>query len=493
MIDKPELYKKQPLNLLAKRIDEVDLGRKAPQSVDMEKAVLAAIIIDKDGIDVATEILKPESFYLPSHQKIFEAAIKIADRLEPIDLSIIGEQLSRDGSLELAGGVQYLIELTNTVVSSANLEFHCRIVAQKYIQRELIRLSHETIKDAYTPTKDVFDVIDRIENQVSGLFSDSVIDPRDGVELFDECLEYVAELKANPKDGMHGLNTGISELNEITGGWRNGDLIILAGRTSMGKTVAALNQLVANNGVSAFFSLEMPSQQIMFRLMSSQSKIHYSSIERGIMSDADFNKLISSRSVFERIIIDDSHSMTLNTLKRKIRKIKRTNDLKLVVIDYLQLLMSNEKRGNREQEIAQISKGLKIIAKEMDIPVIALAQLSRAVETRTDKRPMLSDLREGGSIEMDADVVMFAYRAEYYDKEAKDEEGNSLKGIIEFIVAKNRNGATGVAKARFTGEIMKIDDFKNEVISLIPPASNYKAITSTPEFEKSFLGDEDAF
>lgn len=491
MMDKLEVYKKQTPNLLTKRIDDVDLGRKAPQSIEMEKAILAAIMIDKDGIDVATEILKPESFYLPSHQKIFDAAIKISDRFEPIDISIIGEQLSKDGCLELSGGVQYLIELTNTVVSSANLEFHCRIVAQKHIQRELIRLSNETIRDAYTPTTDVFDVIDKIENQISGLFNDSVIDPMDGVELFDECLEHVAELKANPKDGMHGLDTGISELNEITGGWRNGDLIILAGRTSMGKTVAALNQLVANGGVSAFFSLEMPSQQIMFRLMSSQSKIPYSNIERGTMSDSDFKKLINSRSIFERIIIDDSHSMTLNTLKRKIRKIKRNNeDLKLVVIDYLQLIMSNERRGSREQEIAQISKGLKIIAKEMDIPIIALAQLSRDVEKRTDKRPMLSDLREGGSIEMDADVVMFAYRAEYYDKEAKDEEGNSLRGIIEFIVAKNRNGATGVAKARFTGEIMKIDDFKNEPISLIPPASNYRAVTSAPDFDKSFLGDD---
>lgn len=490
MIDRPEVENKKPLNLLTKRIDEVDLGRRAPQHVEMEKAILAAIMIDKDAIDVATEILKPDSFYLPSHNKIFHAAITLADKFEPIDIAILADQLSKDGTLEMCGGSGYLIELTNTIASSANLEFHCRIVAQKHIQRELIRLSHETIKDAYTPTKDVFEVIDRIETQVSGLFNDSTVDPTDGVDLFDDSIETVLELKNNPREGLHGLNTGNSDLNDITGGWRSGDLIIIAGRPGMGKTAFALSQLISHDGISAFFSLEMPETQIAYRLMSANSGVPYAKIERGEVSDDEVNRIKKSRAIFEKIIIDDSHSLTIAQLKRKAKKIKSKNpNLKSIVIDYLQLLKPNEKKGTREQEVSQISGGLKILAKELDVPVIALAQLSRGVDARSDKRPLLSDLRESGSLEQDADIVIFTHRPEYYDKDAKDADGNSLEGIAEIIVAKHRSGRTDTAKAKFIGELMKFTNLNSEPISLVPPARTYKAITSDPNFDKAFLGD----
>jgi replicative DNA helicase len=476
VIERTELVKKTPLNLLTKRIDEVDLGRKSPQSIEMEKAILAAIMIDKDAIDTVREILNENSFYLPSHQKIFVAALKISSRNEPIDLGLIAEQLQRDGVLEMCGGPTYLIELSNTVASSANVEFHSRIVAQKFISRELIKMGNEMIKNGYDSTKDVFETLDETESKIYQLAENYTSeDPVNTSQVLGGALGELQErMDRSLNNELQGVETGFKKLNELSGGWQKGDLIIVAGRPGMGKTAFTLalarNAAVMANKTAVFFSLEMPTNQLMMRLISSESDIEQEKIRKGTVNQAELAQITSKMDKLNKVnlFFDDTPALSVMDFRKKVRKIKRDHGLDLIVIDYLQLMTVNMVEGsnkvinNREQQIAFISRSLKSIAKELEVPIIALAQLSRQAENRGSStkpsKPMLSDLRESGSIEQDADMVIFLFREAYYDKDAVDKDGNSLEDIATISIAKNRNGRTESFDAQFIGKYVKYCD-----------------------------------
>lgn len=484
MIDRPEIAKKTSLNLLTKRIDDVDLGRKAPQSIEMEKAILAAIMIDKDAIDTVREILSEASFYLPSHQKIFSASLKISSRHEPVDIALLAEQLSKDGVLEMCGGPGYLIELSNTVASSANVEFHSRIVAQKFIQRELIRLGNDVIKHGYDSTKDVFETLDETESKIYQLSENYTSeDPVNTSQVLGGALRDLQQRMDNSLNNeLQGVETGFKQLNELSGGWQKGDLIIVAGRPGMGKTAFTLtlarNAAVMANQTAVFFSLEMPTNQLMMRLISSESDVEQEKIRRGTINQAELAQVTSKMDKLNKVnlFFDDTPGLSVMDFRKKVRKIKRAHEnLGLIVIDYLQLMTVNMIEGNgkiisnREQQIAFISRSLKSIAKELEVPIIALAQLSRQAENRgtstKPSKPMLSDLRESGSIEQDADMVIFLYREAYYDKEARDADGNSLEEVATISVAKNRNGRTDSFNARFIGKYVKYCDWDDQGLS----------------------------
>lgn len=477
MLERTELVKKTSPNLLTKRIDDVDLGRKSPQSIEMEKAILAAIMIDKDAIDTVREILGDNSFYLPAHQKIFMAALKISARNEPIDLGLIAEQLQSDGVLEMCGGPSYLIELSNTVASSANVEFHSRIVAQKFISRELIKMGNEMIKHGYDSTKDVFEALDETEAKIYQLAENYTSDdPVNTSQVLGGALGELQErMSKSINNELQGVETGFKKLNELSGGWQKGDLIIVAGRPGMGKTAFTLalarNAAVMASKTAVFFSLEMPTNQLMMRLISSESDIEQEKIRTGKISQAELAHITSKMDNLNKVNLyfDDTPALSVMDFRKKVRKIKRDNDgLDLIVIDYLQLMTVNMVEGNgktinnREQQIAFISRSLKSIAKELEVPIIALAQLSRQAENRgggtKPGKPMLSDLRESGSIEQDADMVIFLFRESYYDDNAVDSEGNSLKDIATISVAKNRNGRTESFDAQFIGKYVKYCD-----------------------------------
>jgi replicative DNA helicase len=476
VIERTELVKKTPLNLLTKRIDDVDLGRKSPQSIEMEKAILAAIMIDKDAIDTVREILNENSFYLPAHQKIFVAALKISSRNEPIDLGLIAEQLQRDGVLEMCGGPTYLIELSNTVASSANVEFHSRIVAQKFISRELIKMGNEMIKNGYDSTKDVFETLDETESKIYQLAENYTSeDPVNTSQVLGGALGELQErMDRSLNNELQGVETGFKKLNELSGGWQKGDLIIVAGRPGMGKTAFTLalarNAAVMANKTAVFFSLEMPTNQLMMRLISSESDIEQEKIRKGTINQAELAQITSKMDKLNKVnlFFDDTPALSVMDFRKKVRKIKRDHGLDLIVIDYLQLMTVNMVEGsnkvinNREQQIAFISRSLKSIAKELEVPIIALAQLSRQAENRGSStkpsKPMLSDLRESGSIEQDADMVIFLFREAYYDKDAVDKDGNSVEDIATISIAKNRNGRTESFDAQFIGKYVKYCD-----------------------------------
>lgn len=482
MIDKPEIARKTSINLLSKRIEEVDLGRKSPQSIEMERAILSAIMIDKDALDNVRDILTEESFYLPSHQKIFTAALKISMRNEPVDIGLLAEQLSKDGVLEMAGGPAYLIELSNTVASSANVEFHARIVAQKYIQRELIKLGNDTIKKAYDNTIDVFDTLDDTEAKIYELSENYTSkDPiNTSFVLSDAISELQNRMNKSLSNELQGVETGFKKLNELTGGWQKGDLIIVAGRPGMGKTAFTLtlarNAAVANKS-AVFFSLEMPTNQLMMRLISSEAEVEQDHIRKGTINQSELAQITSKMDKLNKVnlFFDDTPGLSVMDFRKKVRKIKRDHGLDLVVIDYLQLMTVNMVEGtnkvisNREQQIAFISRSLKAIAKELEIPIIALAQLSRSAEQRgsakSPSKPMLSDLRESGAIEQDADMVIFLFREAYYDRDAVDEQGNSKLEDATISIAKNRNGKVDDFKARFIDRYVKYTEWDESAMA----------------------------
>jgi replicative DNA helicase len=454
-------------------------GKVPPQAIPLEEAVLGALMLDKDAISVVLDILEPESFYLDGHQLIYKAMKRLFERSYPVDLLTVTEELKKSGHLEAVGGPYYLVELTNKVASSANLEYHARIISQKFIQREMIRVSTETIRNAYEDTTDVFDLLDDAEQ---GLFSIAEKSMRRSYDtmgsLAGKALKQIEALK-DKKEGLTGVPTGFTNLDRITSGWQPSDLIIIAARPSMGKTAFVLS--LARNTAADFkkpvavFSLEMSSLQLAQRLIAMEAEIPISKLRSGKLEDGEWRKLKSAiEHVSEApIFIDDSPGINIFEMRAKCRRMKLQYDIQLVIIDYLQLMSGggDNQRGNREQEVSAISRALKGLAKELQVPVIALSQLSRAVEVRGgSKRPQLSDLRESGSIEQDADIVAFIYRPEYYQL-MEDEQGQSNKGVAEIILAKHRNGATDTVKLRFSHEIARFSnaddpdfgDFPNDV------------------------------
>ncbi len=451
-------------------------GKVPPQAIPLEEAVLGALMLDKNAMSVVLDIIREESFYLDSHRVIFAAMKRLYERTHPIDLLTIAEELKKTGDLEAAGGPAYLTSLTDRVASSANLEYHARIVAQKFIQRELIRVSSEIIKDSFEESTDVFELLDTAEK---GLFDIAQRNMGRMVEnmssLASKALKQLEELR-DREDGLTGVPTGFTQLDRITSGWQPSDLIIIAARPGMGKTSFTLS--LAKNAATDFqkpvaiFSLEMSALQLAQRLISMDAEIEGGKMRNGQLDEEEWARLQESieRVSDTQVFIDDTPSINIFELRAKCRRLKMQHDIQLVIIDYLQLMSGgNDKlRGNREQEVSSISRGLKGMAKELNVPVIALSQLSRAVEVRGgDKKPMLSDLRESGSIEQDADIVSFIYRPEYYDL-LEDEEGNSLKGVAEIIVAKHRNGELSTVKLKFTKEFARFSDLDEPDFANIP-------------------------
>jgi len=441
----------------------VEMGKLPPQATDLEEAVLGALMLETQALNAVIDILKPDSFYKEAHSKIFTAIVKLFQEGQPVDILTVTHALRKAGDLEIVGGPLYISQLTNRVASAANVETHARIIAQKFIQRELIRISSEVIRDAYDETSDVFDLLDKAENNLFQVAEGNIRKNYDKMSsLIKSAMDHIEQARQNTS-GVSGVPTGFTALDRVTGGWQRSDMIIVAARPGMGKTAFVLsmarNMAVEFQVPVALFSLEMSSLQLVQRLIASETEIDSEKLRKGTLEDHEFHQLHQriSRIAEAPIFIDDTPALSIFELRAKCRRLKAQHGIQMIIIDYLQLMTAggDSKIGNREQEISTISRSIKQIAKELDVPVIALSQLSRQVETRNgDKRPQLSDLRESGAIEQDADIVSFIYRPEYYGFET-DAAGNSTAGRAEIIIAKHRNGALEDVPLRFIGRLAK--------------------------------------
>lgn len=462
------------------------LGKLPPQALDLEEAVLGAMMLENEAVNRVMDVLGPESFYKPEHQNIYSAIKALFNDSQPVDILTVTQYLRKKSLLELSGGPGYIAQLTGRVLSSANVEFHARVISQKYIQRELIRLSGEIIEQAYEETTDVLDLLDKAE---AGLFEVSEGNLRKQYasmsSLVHEALGRIEKAR-NSEGGLSGIPSGFTEVDRITGGWQRSDMVVIAARPGMGKTAFVLsmarNMAVDFNIPVVVFSLEMSAVQLVQRLISSESEISQENIKRGTLADHEIiqmHKKISKLSDAP-IFIDDSPGLSVFELRAKSRRLKSQHGIQMIIIDYLQLMNADgDNYGNREQEISTISRSIKSLAKELDVPVIALSQLSRSVESRSGERvPVLSDLRESGAIEQDADIVSFIYRPEYYGL-TEDSQGNPTKGIGKFIIAKHRNGATESVDLRFIGHFAKFANLSD----FDPPSEYPKSIQANHGFE----------
>ena len=462
----------KPNPVVGRKIDKATIinlerGKIPPQAVDLEEVVLGAMMIDKKGVDEVIDILHPEVFYKEGHRFIYEAIFQLFESSEPVDLLTVSSQLKKDGHLEAVGGDFYLIKLTQKVASSAHIEFHARIILQKYIQRSLIKISNEIIEDAYNESTDVFDLLDGAEAKLYEVTQGNLKRSAETAQnLVIQAKKKIEEI-AN-QEGLSGIPSGFDKVDKLTSGWQPSDLVIIAARPGMGKTALTLS-MARNMAVNAeipvaFFSLEMSSVQLITRLISSETGLSSEKLRTGRLEKHEWEQLNVKVKALEKapLFIDDTPSLSIFDLRAKARRLASQHKIKLIIIDYLQLMTAggSQKGGNREQEISTISRNLKALAKELNGPVIALSQLSRAVETRGgSKRPILSDLRESGAIEQDADIVSFIYRPEYYKiEEWDDEERTPTQGQAEFIVAKHRNGGLDNIRLKFIGSMGKFDN-----------------------------------
>jgi replicative DNA helicase len=448
---------------------DAGIGKLPPQAVDVEEAVLGALMLDRDSLANVIDSLKPETFYRDEHQRIFGAIFELFASSKPVDMLTVVQELKKRGELDLVGGVPYITSLTNRVASTANIEYHTRILNQKQIQRELIRVSSEIIKDAYEESTDALELLDKAEKNLFAVAEGNI------KKNFSKMSELVSEAKkqiekaGQQQDGLSGIPSGFMALDRFTAGWQKSDLVILAARPGMGKTAFVLS-LARNAAVDfkrpiAVFSLEMSSIQLVMRLISGEAELAGEKLKKGDLQQHEWHQLDSKiRELTEApLFIDDTPALSIFELRAKARRLKANHDIQMIIIDYLQLMTAggdNRGGGNREQEISQISRSLKGIAKELEIPVIALSQLSRNVEQRGGtKVPQLSDLRESGAIEQDADMVMFIYRPEYYNI-TENEDGSPTNGLAEIHIAKHRNGALGVVPLKYIGHLAKFTDME---------------------------------
>ncbi len=485
---------------------ESSLGKLPPQSIELEEAVLGALMLEKDALNAVIDLLKPESFYRDSHQEIYRAIVDLFNNSEPVDMLTVTSQLRKVGKLELAGGAYYITELTTRVSSAANVEFHARIITENAIKRELIRIATEIHREAYEDTTDVFALLDRTEQS---LFDVSEINIRKNyADMRSLMHEAITELEArkNHSDGLTGVPTGFTALDRVTSGWQKSDLVIIAARPGMGKTAfvvsAMRNAAVDFKRPVAIFSLEMSSVQLVNRLISAEAELDSEKIKKGNLQEYEWEQLVHKTAKLSEapIFIDDTPALSILELRAKARKLVSQHQVEVIIIDYLQLMTGDSSKsgggsGNREQEIASISRSLKTIAKELNVPIIALSQLSRAVEVRGgDKKPQLSDLRESGSIEQDADMVMFLYRPEYYGITA-DEEGNNMQGVGEVIIAKHRNGSLDTTRLKFIGKFTKFCDLEmSGSMGAFPTPSTlgqFDSTTNTMTFQSKANHHED--
>ncbi|MEP2024433.1 MAG: replicative DNA helicase [Reichenbachiella sp.] len=474
----------------------VPLGKMQPQAVDIEETVLGALMLEKDALTTVIDILKPQSFYDDRHSKVYEAIVQLFNKSEPVDIMTVTAQLRKNGTLEIAGGAYHIANLTTRVNSAANIEYHARIITEQAIKRDLIRISAKIQEDAFEDTEDVFELLDRTEQALFEISESNIKKNYAGMQqLMHEAIMEI-EARKEHKDGLTGVPSGFTELDRVTAGWQASDLVIIAARPAMGKTafvVSAMRNAAVEFGEAvAIFSLEMSSIQLVNRLISAEAELESDKIKKGNLADHEWEQLVhkTARLTEAPIFIDDTPGLSILELRAKCRRLKAQHDIKMIIIDYLQLMSGDSSKsgggsGNREQEIASISRALKGIAKELNVPVIALSQLSRAVETRGgDKRPQLSDLRESGSIEQDADMVMFLYRPEYYDI-TEDEDGLPTAGTGEVIIAKHRNGSLENVKLKFIGRFTKFADLDGSIMGGDYSGGGFPSAGIPAEFDSS--------
>jgi len=441
------------------------IGKLPPQAPDLEECVLGAILLESSALARVSDLLKPDSFYVPSHRRIYAAICALFAKSSAIDMMTVVAELRYQGTLEEVGGPFFITGLMGRVANSANIVDHAKIIEQKFIQREMIRVCSETITSAYDDTTDVFELVEKHQGDVYNSVKSTY--GRNDIHISDAVKGRLYEYQKQSLEGLTGVGTGFTELNRLTNGWQNTDLIIIAARPAMGKTAFVLETAKAaailHKVPVGIFSLEMSQEQLTDRMISSESGVFQDKIKKRRLEEYDWMQIHNKIGplVDSNIYIDDTPGISITAMRSKAIRMKERYGIGLLVVDYLQLMAgTKDKRGNREQEIGTISRGLKIIAKELGIPVIALSQLSRALESRpgiNGKRPLLSDLRESGSIEQDADQVAFLYRPEYYGY-TEDEYGESTAGIVEVIFGKNRNGICDTVPLRFNGALMKFMD-----------------------------------
>lgn len=450
---------------MANNVNEVEGIRVPPQANEVEQAVIAAMLLDKEAISTAIESIDETYFYKESHRKIYLAIVDLFDRHEAVDMLTITEELKKKGDLEDVGGPFYISEITNSVPSSANIEYHINIVRQKALSRKLITVCNEITNDAFEQEKEVDNLLDQAEQSIFRISESRIKKGFESVNpILHKTFERIDELYHSSGTGVTGIASDFKKLDEMTAGFQKSDFIVLAGRPSMGKTAFALN-LMRNAAVDhslpiGFFSLEMSAEALVLRLLCTESRVNQMAVRTGRMNAEEMKRLSKYVGVLDQapIYIDDTPGLNILQLRSKARRLVADKDVKLFVIDYLQL-MEGSKEESRQQEITKISRSLKGLAKELDVPVIALSQLSRAVETRDKSRkPQLSDLRESGAIEQDADVVLFVYRPEYYDIQTFEDTGESTHNKSEIIIGKQRNGPVGTIRLTFLKEYGKFAD-----------------------------------
>jgi len=423
---------------------ERSVGRVPPQAIDVEKAVLGAMLLQPEStLSNVFSLLTREAFYKDAHRTVFDAIVRLFERQQAVDIITVGEELRRDDKLENIGGMFYLSELTDEVVSPAHIDYHCRIVIEKAIKRQLIELNTSIISDCYLDSSDAFELIDKAEEEIFALSEKHIKQSFDEVRVIVKPLLNKVYQISQDHSGVTGVPSGYSLLDDKTGGWQRTDLIVLAARPSMGKTALALSMArnaAIDSGVPVgFFSLEMSSEQLALRLLCAEARVNMQLVRTGRIRDEDFSKLAKYVGKLERssIIIDDSPGIPILELRAKARRMVYEHNVQLIFVDYLQLMSAPMIRESREREIASISRSLKGLAKDLNIPIIALSQLNRSVEQRAGGKPMLADLRESGAIEQDADVVIFIHRSK--DADTPPEQ----RGRASIIIAKQRNGEVG--------------------------------------------------
>lgn len=443
-----------------------EFGKVPPQALDLEEAVLGAIMLEKNAALEILDFLRPESFYSEAHQKIYAAIVDLASEYKPVDMLTVTEELRKRNQLDEIGGAYYISTLTGKIASAVHLEFHARIIAQKYIQRELIRVASDIQRQAYDDSIDVLDLLNFSEQSIFQLAEGNINKEAIKIsQIINSAIEKIEEA-GQREDNLSGIPSGFTSLDRVTSGWQPSDLVIVAARPSMGKTAFVLsmarNMAVNHQIPIVLFSLEMSVLQLVNRLIAAETELGSEKLRSGKLADYEWQQLeMKVKNLNDApIFIDDTPAISLFDLRAKCRRLKTQHNIKMIIIDYLQLMSgTSETKGNREQEVSTISRGLKAIAKELDVPIIALSQLNRSVEMRSgDKRPQLSDLRESGAIEQDADLVIFIHRPEKYGI-TEDYEGKSTKGLAEIIIAKHRNGAVTDIQLKFRDELAKFEEF----------------------------------
>lgn len=461
------------------------LSKVPPQSLEAEQAVLASILMDEHALNLCQEFIKPDDFYKEAHKLIYQSMMDLSDRSEPVDLVTLGTQLEKKSHLEQVGGAAYLSHLVDSVPVASNVEAYAKLVREKSLVRRLIQAASEIVSDCYDVGADeVADLVDRAESRLfqvsdsNNIGNNSLAAAKDLVVQGYKMIERLYENSSH----LTGLTWGYKDLDEMTGGLQKGDLVIVAGRPSMGKTAFALNTAVnaaiGGKATVAIFSLEMSKESLMMRMMTSEARIDAQRIRKGQLSDADWPKLTKAADSLsqQKIFIDDQAALTTFDIRAKARRLKREHGLDLILVDYLQLIRSVRNTPSREQEISEISRSLKALAKELHVPVVALSQLNRSLETRENKRPKMSDLRESGAIEQDADIISFIYRDVVYNQDSPDQN------IAEIIIGKQRNGPIGTCRLAFVNEFTRFEDLTYDPTTGYKPPEDYSPPMDAGDF-----------